>query len=382
MLLVVRLLYMVLLVTISMLPFVGTVSKQPEFEFAFEDYAGVFIATFAFGAVVLLIDSAIKNKRLTTVFGMYLGVVAGLVSALLVGALLDLIAESWELTSGNWTAYLSLVKFVLGITLCYLAVSIVLTTKDDFRLVIPYVEFSKQVRGVRPLLLDTSALIDGRIDALGSSRFLDAPVVVPQFVIDELQTLADSSDKLKRERGRRGLDVIRDLQANPHVDVSIDTTESEGHGVDHQLLDLATRQSLRVVTTDYNLNKVAEIQGLTILNLNDLASALRPQVMPGEQLIVEISKTGEGQHQGVGYMPDGTMVVVEDAADRVGQRIVLEVTNSLQTSAGRMIFGRHVGLAPTESATPQMARSATQQPRSTARPTRRTDQPTRRNPRR
>ena len=150
MLLVIRLLYMVLLVTISMLPFVGAISQQPEFEFAFEDYAGVFVATFAFGAVVLLIDAAVKNKRLTTVFGIYLGIVAGLVSALLVGALLDLIAESWELTSGSWSAYLSLVKFVLGITLCYLGVSIVLTTKDDFRLVIPYVEFAKQVRGVRP----------------------------------------------------------------------------------------------------------------------------------------------------------------------------------------------------------------------------------------
>ena len=230
---------------------------------------------------------------------------------------------------------------------------------------------------------------------------------MPQFVIDELQTLADANDKLKRERGRRGLDVIRELQANPRVDVSIDTADGDGHGVDQMLINLATRQSLRIVTTDYNLNKVGEIQGLTILNLNDLANSVRPQVLPGEQLVVEIVKTGEGADQGVGYLPDGTMVVVEAAASRVGHRVSIEVTNALQTSAGRMVFGRLGASSPSadaeapsspdsspdagpdsgsesgsESTAAQMARSATQQPRTSGRPSRRGDQTSRRNPRR
>src|SRR5258705_6537213 len=153
---------------------------------------------------------------------MYLGVIAGLVGALAVSTLLDLVVKSWDLTAGNWPAYVSLIKLAIGMTMCYLAVSIVLTTKDDFRLVIPYVEFAKQVRGVRPLLLDTSVLIDGRIDGMGQTGVIDAPLVLPQFVIDELQALADSADKLKRARGRRGLTLVSKLQANPFVASSID----------------------------------------------------------------------------------------------------------------------------------------------------------------
>src|SRR5690606_1473304 len=172
-------------------------------------------------------------------------------------------------------AYLGLIKLAIGITMCYLAVSIVLTTKDDFRLVIPYVEFAKQMRGVRPLLLDTSVLIDGRIESICQTGFIDAPLVLPQFVIEELQTLADSSDKLKRARGRRGLNVVSKLQANAYVDLSIDNADLPRQSVDHMLLQMAADQNLRILTTDYNLNKVAQIHGVTALNLNDIANALK-----------------------------------------------------------------------------------------------------------
>jgi len=380
MLLAIRLLYLVLLVTFTLLPFVGALTEQEESDPL--EYAGVFVATFAFGVMVLVIDTATPNKRLASVFGIYLGIVAGLVGALAIGALLDLIAESWDLTTSRWLAYMGLVKLAIGITLCYLAVSIVLTTKDDFRLVIPYVEFAKQVRGVRPLLLDTSALIDGRVANFGQTGFLEAPLVVPQFVINELQMLADSSDKLKRARGRRGLDMVNALRADPTIDMSIDPAEAPGHSVDRMLIRMANDKQLRILTTDYNLKKVAQIQGVPVLNLNDLAGTLRPQVIPGESLQVEIVKQGEGPSQGVGYLPDGTMVVVENASQRMGESVTLIVTNSLQTSAGRMIFGRPEDAADDPSVVEQLADAATHQPRSTTRPDRRGSSSSSRNPRR
>ena len=337
-LLVVRLLFLVLLVTVSLL----TVASQTEEakEFGWPTLIGLFIGATAVGVIVLLMDARTPNKRLTSVVGVYLGICVGLIGALAIGKLIDVVADAWDLTGGRPVLYLGLVKVMIAIVLCYLAVSVVLTTKDDFRLVIPYVEFSKQVRGVRPLLLDSSALIDGRIEGVGQTGFLAAPLVVPQFVLDELQTLADSSDKLKRGRGRRGLNLLSRLQASPHLDVSIDDGDVQGRSVDHKLLQMASNQNLRVLTTDYNLEKVAEIQGVLVLNINELARSLKPDVVPGEALIVDVVKRGESARQGVGYLPDGTMVVIEDAADHVGGQITAIVTNSLQTSAGRMIFGR------------------------------------------
>jgi len=344
-LLVVRLLFLVLLVTVSLLTVASQVEKPSEFEFS--TVFGLFMGASAIGVLVLLVDAGTPNKRLTSVVGVYLGICAGLIGALAINALIDVVAEAWGLKRANpgtsptpIEIYLGLAKVIIAIVLCYLAVSIVLTTKDDFRVVIPYVEFTRQVRGVRPLLLDSSVLIDGRLEALSETGFLAAPVVVPQFVLDELQTLADSSDKLKRARGRLGLTVLSRLQSNPHLDLSIDDTPVEGRSVDHKLLQLAADQNMRVLTTDYNLDKVAEIQGVPVLNINEMAQALKAQVIPGESLRIEVVKRGESPNQGVGYLPDGTMVVVEEAGELVGTEITVTVTNSLQTSAGKMIFGK------------------------------------------
>lgn len=399
-LLAIRLLFLVILVTVSLLPFVGAVSDLTDEEGGgFGTYIVPLILTLAFGLVVVVLDVATPNKKLAQVFGIYLGIVAGLVGTVAIGVLLDLVAESWSLQPGTLQrAYFDLFKLAIGITLCYLAVSIVLTTKDDLRLVIPYVEFAKQVRGVRPLLLDTSVLIDGRIVGMCDTGVLDAPLVVPQFVIDELQQLSDSSDKLKRDRGRRGLGVVTKLQQNPRADVSIEPATSivsgaGGRSVDHLLLRMAADQHTRVLTTDYNLNRVGEIQGVTVLNLNDIANALKSQVIPGEQFRLEIVKRGENPEQGVGYLDDGTMVVVQDGAPFVGKTIEVIVTNSLQTAAGKLFFARSAngvggasGLNNTndEIAKPQaaagvddgndegrvsrIADAATSQPRSTDRP--------------
>lgn len=236
-----------------------------------------------------------------------------------------------------------LIKVLLGVSAVFMCISFVLQTKDDFRFIIPYVEFSRDTKGPHPLLLDTSAIIDGRIADIADTVILESEMVVPRFVLAELQTIADSDDKLKRNRGRRGLDVLHRLQNSPKTDIRI--LESRGQAdadtdVDAQLLELARTSQGRIVTTDYNLNKVAQLRGVDVINVNDLANALKPVVLPGEELNVKIVKPGEEAGQGVGYLDDGTMVVAESGREYVGKEIAIVVTSMLQTSAGRMIFGR------------------------------------------
>ena len=338
MLLVVRLLFLVLLVTVTLL----MISSQQAsiYEFRWPTFVGLLIASAAIGTIVILVDAMTPNKRLSSVVAAYLGICFGLIGAVALGGLIDVVAQAWELQAGPAVLYLALAKIVIGIVLCYLSVSVVLTTKDDFRIVLPYVEFSRQVRGVRPLLVDTSTLIDGRIDELGHSGFLDAPLIITQFVLDELQTLADSSDKLKRGRGQRGLDVVTKIQQNPYLDVTIDDPVVDGLSVDSMLVELARLQDMRVLTNDVNLKKVAEINGISVLNINDLATILKTSANPGEHLAIELVKVGENPDQAIGYMPDGTMVVVQDAAKYTGTLVNVVVTNTLQTNAGRMIFSK------------------------------------------
>ena len=338
--LIVRLLFVCFMFVVAVLPFVATASgSQQPIELVIVDHLGPAIATMAFATIILIIDILTPKKRLSAVFGVYLGLVAGLFAALAVGLLIDLIADSWGLSSGDTALqYLTLIKLATGITLCYLAISIVITTKDDLRLVIPYVEFARQVRGVRPLLVDTSIIIDGRIEQLASSRFVDAPLIVPQFVIDELHVLSDSHDKLKRARGRRGLSILANLRSAKDVDVTIEPTDPINDGVDRALLALAASSGYRVLTTDSNLEKIGLIEGVSVLNLNNLALAVRTQAVPGAEFEIEIVKHGEAESQGVGYLPDGTMVVIEDAGKYIGSTTKITVNNALQTSAGRMIF--------------------------------------------
>jgi uncharacterized protein YacL len=245
------------------------------------------------------------------------------------------------------------------VTVCYICVSLLLQTKDDFRFIIPYVEFSREVKGSRPLLLDTSVVIDGRIADVVEARLLDQPLLVPRFVLHELQGIADSSDKQKRNRGRRGLDILNKLQKLQGVEVRIHEDEpaeiAAVHDVDTRLVILAKSLGGKVVTNDYNLNKVAKLQGVDVINLNDLANALKPIVLPGEPLTVKLIKRGEEPGQGVGYLDDGTMVVVEQGVHHLGELVKMSVTNVLQNSAGRMIFGRLDGVVSEPTGRPQHA---------------------------
>ena len=218
-----------------------------------------------------------------------------------------------------------------------------LQTKNDFRFIIPYVEFAREVKGSKPCILDTSVVIDGRIADMVETQILDSQLIMPKFVISELQGIADSSDRLRRSRGRRGLDILNRLRSNPKIDLQIfdrDLPEFAGQPVDLRLVVLAKHLKGRLVTNDYNLNKVARIQGVEVINLNDLANALKPIFLPGEQIEVRVVKAGEEAGQGVGYLEDGTMVVIESGREHIGKQVSIAVTSVLQTSAGRMVFGR------------------------------------------
>lgn len=288
----------------------------------------------------LLFDVLTPRKRITTIAGVFLGVLVGLLATFAVGSVIDLLSQLYNFDQTPAQPLVSAIKILVGIALIYVAITTVLQTQDDFRLVIPYVEFAKQIRGPRPLLLDTSAIIDARILDVAQTGIIQYPIVVPQFVIDELQTLADSEDRMKRARGRRGLDVVGKLQRTPTLDLTIDQTPVPGKAVDQMLVELARRMPATILTTDIALNRVAGIQGVKVLNLNEVANALKPALIPGEQVSIKLIKEGEQRGQGVGYLEDGTMVVAEDGQPYIGQRVTLNITSTLQTAAGRLLFGR------------------------------------------
>jgi len=373
----VRLIFIVTLVSVVM---ATVASARSTAEFGPSTVVGFIIAAAGLALVVLLLDALTPNKRLTSIVGIYLGICLGLVVALAIGSIIDIVARAWEVNSDTALLYVGLIKIVVGLVLCYFSVSFVLTTKDDFRLVIPYVEFSKQPRGVRPILLDTSTLVDGRIESIAGSRLLDASLIVPRFVLDELQQLADSADRQKRARGRRGLDVVARLQAEPYADVRIEDPSLERKPVDRMLVDYARAERLRIATTDSALQRVAEISGVPTINVHDFVAALRPSVGPGDPVDVEISRAGEHPGQGVGYLPDGTMVVMEGAAEMLGSTVHGIVVNSVQTAAGRMLFAKPEPARP--GSAESMAEAATSQARLTERPARDRASPGARNPRR
>lgn len=290
----------------------------------------------------LLLDIFTPKKSLSALAGVFLGLLVGIFFSWALLPVVDMVSDIYNLNLSE-TA-MQAVKLMMGICICYLVISIVMRTKDDVRFVVPYVEFAKQTKGARPLVLDTSAIIDGRIADLYQSKLFDAPLVVPRFVLNELQLIADSADKLKRNRGRRGLDILKEMQANPLIDIEIDDADipdsDDVAGVDQKLVLFTKNCDGRLATTDYNLSKVAQVREVDVMNINDLANSLKTVALPGESLEVRIVKPGEETEQGIGYLDDGTMIVVEGARNKIGRDLVISITSSLQTSAGKMIFGK------------------------------------------
>lgn len=295
--------------------------------------------------LALFVDILTPKKSIAALAGVFFGLLVGIFISWALAPVLDLVNGIYRI--GMSETAVEAIKWMMGICICYLVISIVMRTKDDVRFVIPYVEFAKQTKGSRPMVLDTSAIIDGRIADLYLSKLFDAPLVVPRFVLNELQLISDSGDKLKRNRGRRGLDILKDMQSNPTIDIEIDDTHipdsADMKGVDQKILLFTKNCDGRLATTDYNLSKVAHVREVDVLNINDLANLLKAVALPGEGMKIKIVKAGEEADQGIGYLDDGTMVVVEGARNRIGQELTINVTSSLQTSAGKMIFGKFEG---------------------------------------
>ena len=297
--------------------------------------------------LIIVVDMIWPRKSLRALAGVLFGLLAGVLVTVVFSVTVNFLASVFvpmSRISEQPDLLLQFIKFMVGAVSCYLTISFVMQTKDDFRFVIPYVEFTRQTKGGRPFLLDTSVIIDGRIADICKTGVIESEVVVPRFVLQELQSIADSGDRLKRKRGRRGLDVLNTMQADKNIDLVIRELALPGGKaqgtVDEQLVEAAERTDGRLVTTDYNLNKIARLRGTEVININDLANALKPVFLPGEGLKLKIVKPGEEPGQGVGYLDDGTMVVVEQSRERIGRTVDILVTSALQTSAGRLVFAK------------------------------------------
>ena len=272
----------------------------------------------------------------TMVIGI-IGLIVGLIIAALVAFPFSLLP----------TPLSQLLPFVGVIIISYLSVTIFIMRQNDImslfgnRFSAALKEKPSTAADTHAVLLDTSVIIDGRIADIARTGFVSGPMLVPAFVLNELQHIADSSDGLRRQRGRRGLDILNRLQKDPSISFRISDLDVEGvRAVDDKLVVLAKQLGSQILTNDYNLNRVAELQGVTVLNINELANAVKAVFLPGETLEVNVIQEGKESGQGVGYLDDGTMVVVEEGKDYIDRLIPVTVTKVLQTAAGRMVFGR------------------------------------------
>jgi uncharacterized protein YacL len=292
------------------------------------------VAGFGFGWLMIAIDEMLKGFSLrafsATTFGLLLGTV--------VAQLIDhsgLFGESTDLTANR-----QMIRMALFVGFGYIGMVLAMrSNKEDFSLIIPYIRFAPQNKPDNLLLLDTSVIVDGRIADLIEANFVEGLIVVPRFVLKELQQIADSNDPIKRGRGRRGLEVLNRIQRNTRNEVKIhDGDFPEEKEVDTKLVRLARNLGAKLYTNDYNLGKIAELQKVNHVNLHDLAKSLRVILLPGEVLSLRIVREGKDKGQGVGYLPDGTMVVVNNAQNAIGQQVEVQVQSQLQTGAGVIVF--------------------------------------------
>ena len=283
------------------------------------------------GMFLIFFESKLEGVSLRSLSAAAFGLAFGFFMAWMIGLILKLIPINEMLFAA--------MKIIFTLVFCYLGMIIAVKGKDEFNLVIPYVRFSREDRRDQLFLLDTSVIIDGRIQGICETGFLEGKVIVPRFVLQELHQIADSPDDLKRNRGRRGLDMLEKIKSIKGMSVVIhEEGLSEIKEVDAKLVRLAKILDSPIVTNDFNLNKIARIENVGILNINDLANALRPVVFPGENMSVYIKKEGKERSQGVAFMDDGTMIVVENGRKHIGKNVKVAVTSVLQTSAGKMIF--------------------------------------------
>jgi uncharacterized protein YacL len=294
-------------------------------------WAGAILGA-VFGLAVVLADFLLKGFSLRLFSSATFGLLVGfLFSRLLLAS--DVLRGASE--EARWFISLG-VYATCGYVGMMLAIR---SNRDEFALVIPYIRFRRATPQDEPLLVDSNIIIDGRLADLCATGFISSSLIVPRFVLDELHRLADSNDPLKRDRGRAAIERLQQMKQHPGLSVTIHETDStEGTPVDTRLAQLAKLLDMRLLTNDSNLCSIARLQGVGVLNLYDLARALRAPVAPGQQLDLNLTKEGREAHQAVGYLPDGTMIVVNHARAQIGKTVTVIISTSLQTSAGRLFF--------------------------------------------
>jgi uncharacterized protein YacL len=290
------------------------------------------------GTLVVLVDLMLKGFSLRGLTALTFG--------LGVGAVIAWLISSSPLLNRGDPQIIYLVQLALFVICTYLGTVIALRGKDDFNLVIPYVRFVPHEVDVPLVVVDTSALIDGRIAKICETQFLGAALIIPTFVLAELQAIADSADSVKQARGRRGLQVLNELRAIKHIDIRIHQSDvARRQDIEAKLVFLAQSMRAKLLTTDINLAKMAQFQGVQWLNLHALENALRPELVIGESIAVDLVRMGKEEGQALGYLPDGSMVVVNNARAFVGKRVTAEIIGVLPSGGGKMIFATLLGEA-------------------------------------
>ncbi len=308
------------------------VSQAPEYvNRSHTEILGMMIG-FGFGGLLIAVDEMLKSFSLRAFSAITFGLLLGMVVALIID-------RSGLFENADAQQHL-LIRLGLFLSFGYIGMVLAMrSNKEDFSLIIPYVRFSPQNKPDNLLLLDTSVIIDGRIADLIETKFIEGLVIVPRFVLLELQQIADSADEVKRARGRRGFEMLNRLQNNSKIEVRIhDGDFPEEKGVDAKLVRLARNLNAKLFTNDYNLAKVAGLQSVTCVNLHEIGHLMKAALIPGEIIQLKVVREGRDKGQGIGYLPDGTMVIVNNGQDHVSQTVSAHVLSTVQTGAGVLVF--------------------------------------------
>ena len=321
-LLLIRIFFLILSAIVG--HYIGTIIERPLLGLEFG---------LLFGLMLIFLEQRMHGVSLRGLSAMVFGLLLGVFMAKLISDILILIplGEFFHSTS----------RVILTIVFSYLGAVVALRGKDEFNIVIPYVRFKRQDAGGETILVDTSAIIDGRIIDIYKAHFITGRLVVPRCVLNELQQISDSADDLKRQRGRRGMELLRTMQNDPLIGIHIHEDEmDEEKEVDAKLMKIAKILDAKICTTDFNMSRIAALQKIQVLNINELANAVKPTVFTGDRLKIKLIKEGKESDQALAYLEDGTMIVVSDARELIGKEVTVRASSVLQTQAGKMIFAK------------------------------------------